>query len=162
MHNENWIITMTQQLVMEVTDWMAGIPLICCSEPPPNMHKDQMDSILICVGGKNKIFVQLRADPKMLFRLAQKISGCDLKDQEEVREYAMEYVNVLGGRFISHGFSNLKEKTRYFFPKYETPPNITAVDKKEGAVSLFFLSELQECAVFSWAVEQDETYNEEE
>ena len=156
MNNEPWIMKMTQQLVLEITEWMADIPLTCCPEPPPNMHKDKMDSILVCTGEEPKLFMQFRADPKMLSRLAQRISGCDLKSKEEVEEYAIEYVNVLGGRFLSHGFSLWKEKPKYFFPEYETPPNITAVDEKAGAVSLFFLSELRECAMFSWAVEKDE------
>ncbi len=162
MYNEPWISVMAQEMVLEVTDWMAGITLTSCPKAQFEPYQQPMDSVLVCAGGKTKISVQFQADPRMFFRLAQKMIGEDPADQEEVQEYAIEYVNVLCGRFISHLFSHWHEKTRYFFPKYEMPPNVTAVDKKEGAQSLFFLSEMQECVVFSWVVEHDGTDYEEE
>ncbi len=162
MYDEPWITVMAQELVREVTDWMAGISLTCCPKTQINPNKEQMDSVLVCAGNKTRISVQLQADPQLFFRLTQKMVGSAPQDKEEVQEYAIEYVNVLCGRFISHLFSHWHEKTRYFFPKYETPPNVTAINEKSEAKSLFFISEMQESVIFSWFIEHDETDNEEE
>ena len=162
MYDEPWIKVMAIELMREVTDWMTGISLTYCPEQQKNIQKNQMESILVRAGGETKISVQLRADAQMLFRLAQKMIGSDPEDDEEIREYAIEYVNVFCGRFISHLFSHWHEKTRYFFPEYETPPNITKIDEEKNSVSLFFLSEKQENVMLSWVIKHEETVSKEE
>lgn len=161
-YNESWIAIMAKEMVWEVTDWMSGITLTYRPELKLEPHKQQMDSIVVCMDSEIKITVQLQAEPSLFVRLAKKMSGSDPTDEEEVREYAIEYVNVLFGRFISALFSYWHKKPTFFFPQYEIPPHITCIDEEHGGVSLSFLSDMQECVIFSWVIEHEQTDGEEE
>ncbi len=162
MYNESWITIMAKEMVQEVTDWMAGISLTCYPNLQSGFDRQSMDSILVCMDGEVRITMQLLAEPRLFFRLAQKMIGSDPEDQQEVREYALEYVNVLCGRFISALFSYWHKKPAFFFPKYEQQPCITTINEENGGVSLTFLSEMQEHLIFAWEIEQEHTVSEEE
>lgn len=162
MYNEAWITIMAREMVKEVTDWMAGITLTCCPDLRSGAHRQQMDSILVCMDSEIRVTMQLQAEPRMFFRLAKNMMGSEPEDEDEVREYATEYVNVLFGRFISTLFSYWHKKPTFFFPQYEKPPHVTSIEDKDGGVTLAFLSDVQECVIFSWVIEQERTDGEEE
>lgn len=138
-------------MVQEITLAMAGIDL---HSVPPNVGEPpvppETDAVYGLVDGQHPIQVQFRAEPRLFFRLARNIMGREPEDEEEVREYAMEYFNVLCGRFLSelYRMANIRV-CNMTIPRYEIFPNVTRMAPNH-IHSLYFVSDEQETVVFSW------------
>ena len=157
---EPWIERMASELVYEVTELMSGIALSCCPLALPGEERLQgMDHFLAEVDGDLEIHMQLWADPSILTRLAENMIGGPPEDQEEVQEYAAEYVNVLCGRFLSEICRHMKAQVKFFFPEYQSPPNEARPDPCGGMTTLCCLDgtarELDKMVVFSWVIRSE-------
>lgn len=138
-------------MVREITQTMAGIDL---HSVPPDMETEPIpagtDAVYGLVDGQHPIQVQFRAEPRLFFRLAQNILGREPEDGEEVREYAMEYFNVLCGRFLSELYRMANVRVHNMsIPRYEVFPNVTRM-AQNNIHSLYFVSDEQEMVIFSW------------
>ena len=149
--DRTWVSHMAEHLVCEVADVMGHINLSC--ESPPiieDLTNREMDVLCAVIGGDCTFDMQFFADRTLFCRFARNMIGAE-PDEEDVQEYATEFFNVLCGRFVSGlvGGSGAKIKLmpiKYELPKVWSQPAEYAV----GTQWLKFISDAQECAVFSW------------
>lgn len=157
---EPWIEHMANELIYEVTELMSGIALSCCPLALPGAERLQgMEHFRAEVDGDLDIHMQLWADAPILNQLAENMIGGPPEDQEEVHEYATEYVNVLCGRFLSEICRHMKAKVKFFFPEYQSPPN-EARPYPDGGMTALCCSDgttsgLENMVVFSWVVRSE-------
>ena len=157
---EPWIESMANGLIYEITESMSGITLSGCPLALPQAERLQgMEHFLAEVNGDLDIHMQLWADAPILNRLAENMIGGPPEDQEEVNEYATEYVNVLCGRFLSEICRHMKAKVEFFFSEYQSPPNEAQPYPDGGITALCHTDEttngLEEMVVFSWVVRSE-------
>jgi len=147
MEESLWIRTMAEDLTCEITEQMSGIRMWSRGSPGETV----MDTVCGFVDGKRDIPLFFRAEPAFFSDLARRMIGKEPKDEEEVREYAAEYFNVLCGRFISeicratHVVARF-DPTMYFPAPYE--PEEGTCDPQH---TLYFESDRQNLAQFSWS-----------
>jgi hypothetical protein len=142
-----WVYRMAEHLVSEITEEMAGIQMWPQTED--NVRPVEMDTVWGFVNGDFQMEVQFRAQPCVFYRMASNIIGGEPEGPEEVREYAVEYFNVLCGRFVSE----LSRTTHV--PARFRPPEYTSSDgyqrPREPQSTLYFLTDKNEQAAFSWS-----------
>ena len=92
------------------------------------------------------------ADPRMLSRLARNMLGSE-PEKGEAQEYAMEFFNILCGRFISELYKATETTTRFFPTRYEALPNPTGLGGDTSLSTVYFISDEEELAAFSWTAE---------
>lgn len=146
-----WVSDMAAQLVSEVAELMGNICLSCQSPPVVEDLTDRkMDVVCAVIGGDCTFDMQFFADRTLFSRFARNMLGVE-PSEEEIQEYAAEFFNVLCGRFVSEVVSGSGMKIKLMPVKYELPtvwkePSEYAV----GTQWLKFVSDVHECAVFSW------------
>lgn len=146
--NGCWISQMADTLTCEIIGTMSGIQLSRCCEPTPS--GTEMSAVFATVEGQMyDMQLQFRAEPRMFLRLARNMIGGEPEDFSEVEDYAAEFFNVLCGRFVSE-LCRISRTTAKFTPtKYEPVPRELGTEK--GRIkTLYFVSENQERAQFSW------------
>ena len=74
-------------------------------------------------------------------------------EEGEVQEYAMEFFNILCGRFISELYKATETTTRFFPTRYEALPNPTGLGGDTSLSTVYFISDEEELAAFSWTAE---------
>ena len=147
MDDGHWIRGMAEGLTCEIVEQMSGILLWTrCPRGKP-----VMDTVCGYVDGNRDIPLLFRAEPEFFRELARSMIGAEPKDEEEVREYAAEFFNVLCGRFISE-ICRATHVTARFDPTMYLP---APYEPEEGACApqhtLYFESDRQNLAQFSWS-----------
>lgn len=142
---------MADALVREITQEMCGIDL----RGVPPSHRQVLagphtDTVFGLVDGEHPIQVRFRAEPSLFFRVARNMIGGEPEDGEEVREYAMEYFNILCGRFLSELYRMAHIRVHHMsIPRYEVFSQV-AEGEPGHYDTLYYISEEQEIVVFSW------------
>lgn len=148
---DNWVVEMADTLAREILEQLAGIRLSRCSvgSVPPYTPAPRMDGVYGHVEGAYRMELFFCAEPSLFQRLACNMIGAPAED-EEVQEYAAEFVNMLCGRFISEIYRATKISARFFPTQYQPYPY--EVKTKDGSAlrTLYYISEEQETAEFSW------------
>ena len=99
-----------------------------------------------------RIKLRFLAEPRMLSRLARNMLGSE-PEKGEAQEYAMEFFNILCGRFISELYKATETTTRFFPTRYEALPNPTGLGGDTSLSTVYFISDEEELAAFSWTAE---------
>ena len=87
----------------------------------------------------------------MFSRLAQNMAGSQLSS-DEIQEYAMEFFNVLCGRFLSELYKATNTTAKFYPTRYELYPDLMCLKDQVVMLStLYFISDEQELAAFSWS-----------
>lgn len=144
-----WIEQMAQKLACEITEQMANIHLT--RVPKVGKFEEQMVMVGVCalVGGDNTFSVRLCSEKSLIVRLVRNMTGLEA-DDEDVRDYAMEFFNTLCGRFISEIINKNKMKARILSINYESPLEWKKQGQEEKFVVLDFVSEENEYMSLSW------------
>ena len=93
-----WVEQMAQSLVCDITKQMADIHLT--RVPRVGKIQEQMVMVGVCalIGGDSTFSVRLCSEKSLIVRLVRNMTGLEAND-EDVRDYAMEFFNTLCGRF---------------------------------------------------------------
>ena len=142
-----WVSDMAEELTREIMMRMAGIRLVRVDDCPCNGA--QKDIVYGYLEGEQTMQLQLAAESSFFHRLAKEIIGGEPEDEEEVREYAAEFANVLCGRFVSEICRATNTAARFRPTVYGEQAN----DVKEELQTVRFLSDRQEEITFSWSRE---------
>ena len=145
-----WIYSMAQTLVCEVMDEMSKIQLFQINEAAKDYAARDIHGVCALIDGDYSMKVRFFAEESLFERFAQRMMGCDPDDEELVRDYAMEYLNVVCGRFISEIINQTHIRAKLMPVKYEIPDKCSYVDDQETMYTLHFVSDMQEYASFSW------------
>ena len=111
-----------------------------------------IDAIYGFVEGDVPMKLRFLAEPRMLSRLARNMLGSE-PEEGEAQEYAMEFFNILCGRFISELYKATETTTRFFPTRYEALPNPTGLGGDTSLSTVYFISDEEELAAFSWTAE---------
>lgn len=112
----------------------------------------RLEAIYGFVEGDYQIELRFLAEPHVFFRMAQNMTGHE-PDLDEVKEYAMEFVNVLCGRFVSELYKATRTSARFYPTRYEMSPDLACLSDKISLSTLYFISDEHEVAAFSWSAE---------
>ena len=144
-----WVDQMAQSLVCDITKQMADIHLT--RVPKVGKIQEQMVMVGVCalIGGDSTFSVRLCSEKSLIVRLVRNMTGLEAND-EDVRDYAMEFFNTLCGRFISEIINKNRMKARILRISYENPLEWKKHEKEEKFVVLDFVSKEDEYISFSW------------
>ncbi len=144
-----WVEQMAQDLVCDITKQMADIHLT--RVPKVGKIKEQMVMVGVCalIGGDSTFSVRLCSEKSLIVCLVRNMTGLEA-DDEDVRDYAMEFFNTLCGRFISEIINKNRMKARILRISYENPLEWKKHEKEEKFVVLDFVSREDEYISFSW------------
>ena len=152
--NPAWVLQMADILVYEILDQMAGIQMV--KSPEDAAENTDMDTVYGFVDGEYRMQLQFRADPRMFGRFAENMMGSP-PQEEDVRDYAEEFFNVLCGRFVSEIHRATQLEARFFPTRYGEPDRALREEEKKLSCTRYFVSEDREHAEFSWSVALSET-----
>lgn len=138
---------MAEDLTREITAKMAGIGLSRVSES--GVPSEEVDIVYGFLDGESTMQLQFAAERRFFRRLAENIIGGEPEDDEEIREYAAEFANVLCGRFVSEICRATNTVARFRPTVYGTDPR----SKQEELMSVHFVSDRREQVTFSWSKE---------
>jgi CheY-specific phosphatase CheX len=138
---------MATDLVCQIAKQMAGIHLTYCPTMSLEDQARKLEVIYGKVDGAYNAELQFLAEPRMFVRMATNMIGGEPEDDQEVWEYAAEFFNVLCGRFISELHHATKVAGRFHPPSFEATG---AAGEHNEMNELFFISDEQEVAMFSW------------
>ena len=139
-----WASDLAEELTCEIMLKMAGIHLTRCDDrSETGIEKDVVYGFL---DGEQTMQLQLAAGKSFFHRLAANIIGGEPEDEEEVREYAAEFANVLCGRFVSEICRSTNTVVRFRPTVYGGGHG--ACEKLE---TVHFVSDHQEEITFSWS-----------
>ena len=93
--------------------------------------------------------VQFFADRALFYRLTQNMLG-DHPSEEDIEDYAIEFFNILCGRFLSEIVNQTHISARLMPIRYELPAEETTPETDESMCTLNFVSDKQEQVAFSW------------
>ena len=145
-----WVRKMAGTLISEVSKKMSEINLLPNETQPSAPVLEEMEAVYGHVEGDYRMVMQLRAEKNFFYRFAENMIGDAPEDWSEVEDYATEFFNVFCGRFVSELYIATGRAARFYPPVYEYPPNVSRVEPTEQVCSLYFVSDKNECAVFSW------------
>ena len=147
-----WVCDMAEDLTLEIMAKMAGIGLMRVDKGPD--PTEEMDVVYGFLEGESTMQLQFTAGRAFFHRLAENIIGGEPEDEEEVREYAAEFANVLCGRFVSEICRATNTVARFRPTIYGDNPGAI----KEDLLSVHFISDRQERVTFSWSREAMEKF----
>ena len=143
-----WIYGMVENLTCEILAEMAGIRLCRATGPAADLKKKPMVAVCAAIGGDYTINMRFLAEKQLFYRLAQNMLERE-PDDEEIQEYAMEFVNVVCGRVISEIINATHIKVRLMPVEYRVRSGSTLGEKSE-VQTLELVSDEQEYVVFAW------------
>lgn len=146
---EPWVHDLARTLVTETTAQMAGIRLGHTTQFPWNDLPQQHVVVYGLIQGDYEIHVQLLTEWKMLYRLTRNMLEADPED-DDVREYALEYFNTICGRFVSEIINRTHLKERLHPVGYEMSSASPILSPGEQVSTIYFISDHQEQLIFSW------------
>lgn len=138
---------MAEHLTREITAQMAGIALTRVDERVSSY--ENMEVVYGFLDGECTMQLQLAAGKEFFHRLAESIIGEEPQDEEEVREYAAEFANVLCGRFVSEICRATNTVARFRPTVYGGKPE----EIDQDLLSVHFTTDRQEKVLFSWSRE---------
>ena len=145
----DWVEQMAESLVYEIVEQMSGI-VLRRSEPWERLSEGmEIDMITGRVSGDFQIELHFCAQRALLIRLTKNMVGYE-PDEEEAQEYAMEFFNILCGRFISELYKASKTSARFFPTEYDRTPERGMPKQNAEDKTVYLISEQQELAAFSW------------
>ncbi len=150
-----WLCRVAENLACEIMQQMSGIRLESCS--PSEGGDVVMDAVCALVDGDYQMKLQFCAERRMFVRLARNMIGREPEDGLEVQEYAAEFFNVLCGRFISQIHQTIRTSAQFFQTQYVASPNVRCLADEGPVYTLYFVSEQQELAEFSWTKQSIES-----
>ena len=144
-----WVEQMAQELVCGITEQMANIRLR--RVPKVGKIEEQMVMVGVCalIGGDSTFSVRLCSEKSLIVRLVRNMTGLEA-NEEDVRDYAMEFFNTLCGRFISEIINKNRMKAKILRIRYESPLEWKKHEQEEKFVVLDFVSKEDEYVSFSW------------
>ena len=144
-----WVEQMARDLVCGITKQMADIHLTPVSKV--GKMEEQMVLVGVCalIGGDSTFSVRLCSEKSLIVRLVRNMTGLEA-DEEDVRDYAVEFFNTLCGRFISEIINKNRMNARILRIRYESPLEWKKHEQEETFVVLDFVSEENEYVSFSW------------
>jgi chemotaxis protein CheY-P-specific phosphatase CheC len=147
--SRDWVYTMAEQLVCDVMDQMAHISVQRQAErTTPDV---EMDSVYGYINGYDQMEIRFRAEPSVFRRLTDGILGGNSENEEDIQETAVEFFNVLCGRFVSELSTITHVPARFFSPQYKTVTNDSQQESSEPLSTVFFETDNKELAEFSWS-----------
>ena len=145
----DWVEQMAESLVYEIVEQMSGI-VLRRSEPWERLSEGmEIDMITGYVSGDFQIKLLCFAQRALFMRLTKNMVGYE-PDEEEAQEYAMEFFNILCGRFISELYKASKTSARFFPTEYDRTPDRGMPGQNAEDKTVYLISEQQELAAFSW------------
>lgn len=148
-YDSKWVNTMAETLVCEIIELMSGIKLQDNPSWIQEVKGRKLDAIHGFVDGDYQIELRFLAEPRMFSRLARNMIGSEPR-ADEVQEYAMEFFNVVCGRFVSELYKVTHTSARFFPTRYEAAPDVKDLRGKVPLNTVYFISDQQELAAFSW------------
>lgn len=149
-YGTQWVVQMAEVLVREILELMSGIQLRHHSPWKNDTGEKRLEAIYGFVDGDYQIKLCFFAEPSLFFRLAKNMTGNE-PQRDEAQEYAMEFFNILCGRFISELYKATKTSARFFPTKYEASLDISILNEEPSLSTTYFISDEQELAAFSWS-----------
>ena len=147
--SDKWVKKMAEALVCEILEVMSDIHLRL-AQRQEEIENRKLEAIYGFVKGDYQIGLRFLAEPRLFSRLAQNMAGSQLSS-EEIQEYAMEFFNVLCGRFLSELYKAANTAAKFYPTKYELYPNLMCLKDQDILSTLYFISDEQELAAFSWS-----------
>ncbi len=145
-----WIDAMAENLVAEIIEQMGSIRLSRTSKPgQAMMAMEEAVGVCATIGGDYTMEMRFFAEESLFHRLAKNMMGSE-PSEEDVRDYAMEFINIVCGRFISEIIHTTHIKAKLMPVEYRVPKTMVPVGN-EPMTTLEFISDVQEYAVFSWS-----------
>lgn len=144
-----WIDAMAENLVAEIIEQMGNIRLSRVS-PPVQASDKEVVGVCATIGGDYTMEMRFFAEERLFYRLAKNMIGSE-PDEEDVRDYAMEFINIVCGRFISEIIHTTHIKAKLMPVEYRVPSQTAMPEENEPMTTLEFISDGQEYAVFSWS-----------
>lgn len=152
-YDKKWVELLAEQLVVDVADWMTGLHFVCKHQDQPQSFGQNLHEVCAQAKGDIQIVMQFWAEPQFFHGIAFKICGGEPQDDEEIQECAIEFMNVLCGRFISAICSDMKIKLFFSTPDYRVPPSVDLLREEEESSVLNFCNEEYGEVIFRWVVE---------
>lgn len=144
---DTWVKDMAENLVREIMEQMSGIQLSSVSAP--TIGPKDMEGVRIWVDGDYKMQMSFFAERKLFYRFAKNMIE-EEPTEEDIRDYAMEFLNIICGRFISELVNQLHIQVRMMAVEYRVLEKWTKPEDINSVRALGFISDTQEYAVFSW------------
>ena len=158
--SQDWIVDLAGTLISEIFYTMSRISLWLIPEIPALEALDSMESVLGVASSEHcGMRMQMRSSYSLFERLARNMIGDAPEDRQEVEEYATEMFNIVCGRFISELCVAMKCCGRFQPTTYERSPDVTDL-LGGGSNSIYFKSDEDEVAVFSWRMMTDDDKKE--
>ncbi len=151
-YDKKWVELLAEQLVIDVSDWMAGVHLVCVPEKEQSCAGADIHAVCACAKGDASITMQLQAEPRLFSGLAKRHMGKEPTEDEDIQEYAVEFMNVLCGRFVSALCTDMKIKICFSTPSYDASPKAEPPEKDGESSTLVFFSKEYGHVVFKWTV----------
>lgn len=145
---ECWVPEMADLLVREVVEQMSGIQLGSC--PPGSAQPMDMDVVYGLVDGEYQMNLHFKAERRLFNRFARNMIGGEPQSEDEVREYATEFFNILCGRFVSEIYHSTRMAARFLPTQYGKSFDKGTPEPEKVFCTRCFLSDEQEFAEFSW------------
>lgn len=146
---ELWIQELAEKLVREVSDQLADIHLESTAEFPWDDLPGEHAVVFGLVQGDYELHIQLLTEWRLLYRMTHNMMGED-PDSEDVREYALEYFNIICGRFISEIVNRTHISVKLLPVRYEMSSQSPILTPDEQISTIYCLSDQQEQLIFSW------------
>ena len=146
MSDTAWVSHLAAQLVCEVAEQMGDIRLSRVPHSAETAERE-VDAVCALIGGDYDISIQLCAERVLFVRFARNMLG-EEPNEEDVREYAREFFNVICGRFISELINRADVKAKLMPVRYELSGTVAAPHGELRQLS--FISDVQEYVTFSW------------
>lgn len=143
-----WVCSMAESLICEIIAEMANIQLWKASEPVEELKKKSMVGVCAAIGGDYTLKMRFFAEKQLFYRLAKNMLGRE-PDDEDIQDYAMEFLNVVCGRFISEIINETHIKVKLMPTEYRVPTG-RMPEEEESMQTMGFVSDEQEYAAFSW------------
>lgn len=151
--NYAWVPKLADLLVFEVLEQLSGIRVT--NSPAGEPSDTAMDTVYGFVDGEYRMQMHFRAEPRMFGRLAGNMMG-EPPQEEDIRDYAEEFFNILCGRFVSEIYRTTQMKARFLPTRYGEPPKASWGAEEGISYTRYFVSEERELAEFSWTVSMSE------
>ena len=142
-----WVSDMADNLVREIMEQMADIQLSSVSVC--GIGSKQMIGVRIWVDGDYKMQMSFFAERNLFYRFTKNMIEEEPTD-EDVRDYAMEFLNTICGRFISEIVNQIHIKVQMMAVEERVLERWTAPEDINFVRAVGFVSDAQEYAVFSW------------
>lgn len=146
---ELWVHDMAEILVRDISHQMADIHLTRTGEFPWEEMPGEHAVVFGLIQGDYELHIQLLTERRLLVRLAANMMG-GYPEEEDIREYALEYFNTICGRFISEIINMTHIRAQLLPVRYEMSSTSPILTPGEQISTIYCVSDQQEQLIFSW------------